>query len=281
MAKICENIICGEKYFFINKKNELVCRSNNHTEEIMTGCCDFDAVVEDECIHIAAAEKSGNLVYIINSKGHWGRGVAASGKVAENLFIQREQGVTVVYYVCGDGFYKICVGAADGQPVLLDKILYRAMPFVCGKRVYYINKEEMLCTNERQEICAGGDITHIFATTEYLCVKNKNRLELISTSDFDNKQSLTRRHGGSAQCPVIVSAGDSEILCWCDGDNVFFSKRTDGIWHSLETNTVQNAERPGIYKFDGKYDLGCMKNGQICSLNIKAQKSELHLSANV
>ena len=152
MAKFCENIICGGKYFFINGQSELVCRSKNKEEQIMTGCSDFDAVAEKGCIHIAAADKSGNLLYIINNNEHWGRGIAASGAAAENLFIQTEQGNTTVFYVSGGGLYKIGLNTDAMQQILLDEIHYGAMPFVCQNTVYYINKEEKLCTNGGKEI---------------------------------------------------------------------------------------------------------------------------------
>ncbi len=270
MAKICKDIVCGENYFFINGQGELVCRCKNSSEQIMDCCRDFDAVKDADCTHIVAADTEGNLFYIINDDGHWGRGVVVSGVMAENLFVQRELHDTMIYYVAGGGLYKICIGTGDGQPALLDEIQYRAMPFVCQNAVYYINKKDALCTNERKEICKGDDITHIFATAEYLCIKEKNRLELISTIDFDNRQSLTRRHKETAQCPVVVSAGETEILCWLDKNEVFFAKKENGLWCSLETIIMQNAERLGIYKFDGKYDLGCIRNGQICSFNMKA-----------
>ncbi len=274
MAMICENIICSEKYFFKNSYGELICRSKNLSEQLMAWCCDFDVVEENGCIHIAASDKEGNLVYIINNNGHWGRGIAAKGVKPENIFICCEGGEKLIYYVSDLKLYKICLDGDMAEPTLIDEILYYSMPFVCGNKVYYINKKEKLCRSDGEEICGGGNISHIFATNKYLCVKDDDRLDLISTEDFSDKKSLTRRHGRSAQCPLYVCTGDVETLCWHDENEVFFSRKKNGKWCGLETITVQNAERLGIYKFDGKYDLGCLKNGQICSCNARAFKNK-------
>lgn len=268
MAKICENVICGERHFFISEQNELICRSDNLSEVLMPDCRDFDAVEDGDCIHIAA-DMSGNLVYIINNNGHWGRGIAAKGVKPENIFICCEQDKTQVYYVNDLGLYKICLDGDTAEPTLIDEILYCSMPFVCENKMYYINKKEKLCTNNGEEICGGGNISHIFATNEYLCVKDGDRLDLISTTDFSDKKSLTRRHGRSAQCPLYVSTRNVETLCWYDENEVFFSRKENEKWCGLETITVQHAERLGIYKFDGKYDLGCIKDELICSFNTK------------
>lgn len=267
MAKFCKDIIWGKRYLFINGQNELISLFDDISEVLMTDCWDFDAVKSDDCMHIAAADKSGNLVYIVNNNGHWGRGIAASNVEAENIFINKGEGNTEIVYVSGGGLYKICPDGKDGA-VLLDRILCNALPFVCGKAVYYINENEKLCTMN-EEICEGREITHIFATGKYLCIKDGDRLDLINTSDFSDKTSLTRRHGRSAECPLYVHTGDVETLCWQDENMVFFSRKKGEKWCSLETFTVQNTERLGVYKFDGNYDLGCLKEGKICSFNIK------------
>lgn len=268
MAKFCKDIICGKKYFFITLQNELVCRTENLTEVLMPYCSDFDAAEKDECIHIAAADNWGNLIYIINNKGHWGRGIAAGGVNPENIFIYCGQDNVLVYYVNNSGLYQIYLDGDVSGPVLVDEILYCPMPFVYENRVYYINKNKKLCVN-KEEIGEGSEISHISATNEYLCIKDAGRLDLINTEGFFDKKSLTRRHSGSAQCPLYVCAGEGETLCWQDKNEVFFSRKVDEKWCALETFTPKNSERLGIYKFDGKYDLGCLKNGKVCSLNLK------------
>lgn len=270
MAKFCKDIICGKRYLFITQQNELVCQTQNLTEVLLPDCCDFDATDEGGCVYIAATDKSGNLVYIINNNGHWGRGIAAKEVMSENIFICRNQDKIEVYYICNFGLYKRCFDDNAINPVLVDEILYCSMPFVCENKVYYISKNEKLCTNDKTEICDGKNITHIFATSKYLCVKDGDRLELISACEVTDKKSLTRRHSRSAQCPLYVCNGDVETLCWHDGNQVLFSQKEDEKWCGLETITVQNAERLGVYKFDGKYDLGCLKDGKVCSFNIKA-----------
>ncbi len=269
MAKFCKDIICGEKYIFITQQNELACQSKNLTEVLMPICYDFDAVEDGDCVHIAAADKSGNLIYIINNNGHWGRGIAAQEIKPQNIFICCEQGKAQVYYINDSGLYKLYLDGDVLQPDLVDEILHYSMPFVCGNKVYYINKNEKLCTNDRTEICDGKNISHIFATSEYLCIKDRDRLDLISTSEISDKKSLTRRHEETAQCPLYVCTEDVETLCWYDENQVLFSRKENEKWCSLETITVQNAERLGIYKFDGKYDLGCLKDGKVCSFNVK------------
>ncbi len=269
MAKICKNIICGEKYFFIAEQNELICRFENFSEQLLSWCYDFDATLIDGCIHIAASDKEGNLLYMINNKGHWGRGIAAKGVKPENIFIYCEQGKTLIYYINSLGLYKVCIADGMSESTLIDEISCVAMPFVFEKKVYYINKKEALCTNDGVEICDGGNISHIFATNEYLCIKDGDRLDLISTSDFLDKKSLTRRHSRCAECPLYVKGGDVETLCWYNENKVFFSRKENEKWHGLETFTVDGAERFGIYKFDGIYDLGCLKGAKICSFNAK------------
>ena len=269
MAKICKDIICGEKHFFITEQNELMCCFKNLSEQLMPCCSDFDATLVDECIHIAANDKEGNLLYMINHNGHWGKGVAAKGVKPENIFIYCEQDKTVIHYVNNSGLYKICIADGISESILMDEIFYETMPFVYKNKVYYINKKEKLCTNDGVEICDGKNISHIFATNKYLCVKDGDRLDLISTSDFSDKKSLTRRHGRSAECPLYVTTNNAETLCWHDEKEVFFSRKNNEKWCALETFNVQNAQRLGIYKFNGIYDLGCFKSGKICSFNTK------------
>ncbi len=268
MAEICKDIIWEKRYLFINGQNELISLIDDISEVLMTDCCDFDAVKSDDCLHIAATDKSGNLVYIVNNNGHWGRGIAASNVAAENIFIIKGEDDTEIIYVSDGGLYKICPSGHEGA-VLLDRILCNALPFVCDRTVYYINDKQKLCASCGQEICSGANISHIFATTEYLCIKDKDRLDLINAREFSDKKSLTRRHGRSAKCPLYVRGGVGQTLCWYDGTQVYFSKNEGGIWRSLKTITMHNSERLGIYKFDGKYNLGCLKDGKVCSFNIE------------
>ncbi len=274
MSKICKNIICGERYFFISEKGELICKTSGNAEQILERCIDFDAVLDEDGIHIAAAANEGNTVYIRCVKNRWGMGIVSSGIRAENIFIYAEKGGMIMFFVSGEKLFLQKVDSEIHQAELIDEISLSAAPFAVGNTVFYVNKLGNLCQSGAGEICQGKDINHIFATENEICFKDGDKLLLLARADLLNQQLLTRRHGKNACCPVLAETKDGKILCWCDGEKVFAAKRAEEKWQRLESFVPPNADLLGIFKFDGVYDLGCMIEGEPCSLNVKKSSNK-------
>ena len=265
MAKICNNILLGNKHFFRNLKGELICNEKGSARIIMEKCIDFDGAVKGEELHIAASDGE-KLVYILNIGDRWGKGILAEGLSAENLFICIGDKGATVHYVSGEELYRLDVEDKGALPVFVAQISTCAMPFAAGTDVYYINSEGMLCKNDR-EIRSGKEISFIFATGSRLCIKEGNRLLIADSGTPGDQKSLTKRHGRRAECPLVVNTREGEILCWKDGNLVLSSVRNSTGWQRLEEEQCRENERTEIFKFCEKnkheYALGRIVSGQV------------------
>ena len=269
MSKICKNIICGEQYFFITKSNELICKTFEKAELLLEKCIDFDAVCDDDGIHIAAVLDSGKVVYIRCVKSRWGMGDVSENFKAENLFIHTKNGEVRIFFVSEKKLFSQKLDTKINKAELIDEISSDALPFAVGETVFYVNREGKLCQSGAGEIYEGTDISYIFATEKEICIKDGDRLMLLSRADAGNQQILTRRHEKNAFCPVLAKTDEYQVLCWCDENEVFWAKRRDEKWQRIETFIPENVDFLGIFIFDGVYDLGCVKEGTTFALNVK------------
>lgn len=259
MSKLCRNIIAERMLLYLNSKNELICRNNEGTAVIFENCRDFDAICEKNgCIHIAAVDSSGRLVYIKNIGNRWGKGEIADERGMDNVFVLFESGVVDVFYINGKELFCLRVDDELCKPKLLDAVSVAAMPFVASDGVYYLNEKEELCKNGKV-IYVGQQITEIFAKEGNLCIKDGNELKFLSEKDDFVPKILTRKHGNGAGTPIITNCGADLLLRWIDRDTVYFAKKKDNIWQRLEEQQVSGGELK-IYKFieNGNcvYDVG-------------------------
>ncbi len=266
MAKLCENIICGDMRLFKNEKNELICRTSTDTEIVSEHCTDFDACTDaDNIIHIGTADEKGNLVYIRHISGHWGRGIAARKVDAENIFISALGNGIVIFYTSKNKLFSLKIDNDLHEPDLVSEITPSSFPFCDGKNIYYTNNRGVLCKN-REELCSGREISHIFATSGLVCFKDKDELKILDERTEHSQKSLTRRHGRRAQCPLIMHTGNRQILAWLDGNKMLSSQKEDESWQRLEETALDNYDNAAIFKLCNRtsfqYCIGFLKNNE-------------------
>ena len=278
MAGFCKNIICDDRLFTVNLKNELVCISRNGEELLMNNCCDFDAVSDAMgCVHIAASETEGKLVYIRNKGERWGKGIVASDICTENIFVVSDKKDVKIFY-SRDGL--LCCRTIDAEihnEQILDKISDSSNVFVTEDTVFYVNTDGELMKNGTK-IYDGKGVVMIFAKGKEICFKDKDGVKIIDTEKGHLPKSLTRKHGEGAECPVLVHNGTDSKLHWIDGKTVFSAKRSNEIWQRLETESAENVEKVMVCKFCNdkmcEYDIGFLKNGEVYRWGEKEKRDE-------
>lgn len=296
---ICKDIILkndkGEYFLYINKKKELVFQKikNNslcsEIEIVMLFCTDFDAIMDRTGkIHIVGCEESGALLYFQRAGQHWAKGKISEAK-AENVFLFKANENLVVFFL--EKSYIKCFDFSDveGGAFEIDRISedkeYHITP--SNENDFYIfytkaekenfgfkrfSAEKRECDNF-EDISKGADIKNIFALTlnddVLLSYKEDDAIKFEKIGEKTGKESLTRRHGGSAQCPIIMRSQDGVKLCWLDGRSIFSSIRTfkEERWQRLEREDFKEFETLNIFKLcsseDCEYVLGGLKNNKV------------------
>ena len=291
MAKICNNVVCGDKLICKTLKGELICKTKKGTEMIMKACIDFDAAVDKQgSIHISAVDDDGNMIYIKNASERWGKGIISPNALADNIFVFLKNEGIIVFYTSNNCLWSQVVDNEIHSPREHDKISPSAVPFVTYDAAYYINKNGNLCKNG-EEIYRGKEIKHIFASDKGVCFKERDGLKFVNTEDLSISQSLTRRHGKNAECPILVPEERGQILYWIDGSSVFSSVKKGETWQRLEEKSSEGFENIGIYKFctpeADMYDIGYMKNneayrwGKICQDGLKVKSEKCNTAESI
>ncbi len=298
MAKMCQSVVLqnGKEGTFITQtqKNQVLCKMMNYskiTDEVfeLGNAVDFDAAVDKKGdIHIVMTDEKGNMIYVRKSKERWIRGVVKDNLGAENIFVfPLDEGI-IVFYGSEKTLYCQKISQEIQDPYMIDKTADEETFHVVQKEdgdflIIYINEEKKELGSRRsagksevwqdfQPISQGGEVKHIFATDHggdvLVCYKAMDEIKFVKIGE-SSQQSLTRRHTGRAQCPVIMTAGDGIKLCWlCDG-RIFSSERKEGNsrWQRLEENRISDVEQVGIFKFcttRTSYKIGFVKNGYVC-----------------
>lgn len=297
MAKICQNIVLenGGRGTFVskNKKGEVMYRmltgSKISEETFQLGnAWEFDATVDKTGnIHIVMTEEKGDMIYMRGSENRWIKGLVKQNLWAENIFTFPKDGGVMVFYGCENVLYCQKIAEEIQDPVMIDETLDNGMFFVVQKEngdflVFYIDKEKRELGTRRflnasqiwqgfEPITGDGEIEHVFATAYgdevLVCYKAMGEVRFLQIGE-NVQQSLTRRHAGEAQCPVIITSRDGVKLCWIHNDKVFSSERKpdNSKWQRLEKNGTEALGQVEIFKFCGMntvYKLGFLKNEHV------------------
>lgn len=279
MANICENIICGDMHFFKSNKSELACRTKADTEIIMEPCKDFDVCTDYEgSLHIGAVDEKGNIIYIRYISGHWGRGSAARGANAENIFIAFENNATVIFYTSENKLFSLKIDTGLHEPVFLGELAAASSAFANEGNIYYTNSKGILCKNSK-ELYEGRGISHIFATKNLVCFKEGDEIKMLDEDEDGPPRSLTRRHGKQAQCPLIMYTENRQTLAWLDGKKMLSSQK-EKSWQRLEETGVNDYDIAAIFKLcninSSEYCIGLMKNNEIVFPHIRSEQVSLN-----
>ncbi len=297
MAKICQSVVLqnGKNSMFIEqtKENQLLCKMMNYskiTEEVfeLGSAVDFDAALDKiGDIHIVMTDEKGNMIYIRKSKDRWIRGVVKENLGAENVFVFSSGEGIMIFYGSGNTLYCQKISQEIQDPYMIDKNADAETFYVIQKEdgdflIIYINEEKKELGSRRflrksgtwqefQSISQCNEIKHVFATDHggdiLVCYKAMDEIRFLKIGE-STQQSLTRRHTGRAQCPVVMTTGDGIKLCWlCDG-RVFSSEKKGETsrWQRLEENRISDVEQMGIFKFCNtqmSYKIGFVKNGYV------------------
>ncbi len=302
MSRICKDVILktdkDEYFLYINKKKELVFQKmkNNilcsEMEIIMLFCADFDAIADRTGkIHIVGCDEGGKLIYFQKAGLRWAKGKILEGTKAENIFLFKTDDNLVAFF--GEKGYIKCFDFSDveGGAFEIDRTSADKKFYITqrdGKNFYlFYTKEEgenfgfkRFCTEVREndnfeEISKGAEIKNIFALKQedeiILCYKEEDAIKFEKPGDKSSKEILTRRHGRSAQCPVLMRSRGGVKLCWLDGESIFSSTRTfkEEKWQRLERENLKNFDRLNIFKIcyssddEDEYVLGGLKNNEV------------------
>lgn len=295
MAKMCQNVVLqsGKDSMFVTQtqENQVLCKVMNGlkiTEEVfqLGGAVGFDAAVDKMGdIHIVMTDEKGDMIYIRKSKDRWIRGVVKENLGAENIFVFPLDKGVMIFYVSEKTLYCQKITREIQPPYAIDKTAYAGTFFVVQREngdflITYINEEKRELGARRfsskgdtwqdfQTISQCDEVKYVFATDHgddiLICYKAMDEIRFVKIGE-GSQQSLTRRHTGRAQCPVIMTAGGGIKLCWlCDG-RVFASERKDENlrWQRLEETPISDVEQVGIFKFCNRqisYKIGFVKNG--------------------
>lgn len=297
MAKICQNVVLqnGRDSMFVTQtqENQVLCkvmRNLKITEEVfeLGSAVDFDAAADKfGDIHIVMTDEKGDMIYIRKSKERWIRGIVKENLKAENIFVfPLDEGVMVFY---GSEKNLCCqkITQEIHPAYVIDKTTDAGAFFVVQREngdfsIIYINEEKenlgsrnFLSKSESwqdfQPISQCDEVKHVFATAHggavLVCYKEMDEIKFVKIGE-SSQQSLTRRHTGRAQCPVIMTTGDRIKLCWLCDDRVFSSERKEesSRWQRLEENKISDVEQAGVFKFcnsQTSYKIGLVKNGYV------------------
>ncbi len=273
MAKLCRDVVWGQKYLFLSDEGELLCKEGNKTVLLHKKCSDFDAALgEDQNLHIAVATDSGDLVYIKNSQERWGKGVAAKGVNGENLFVFDKQGNAEIFFTAKNRLFRQKIGAEEHLPTKVCVTADNILPFVTERGIFYVNTQGKLVSatfsGEEVELCEGDGVGNIFVCQSLVCFKKDDGLVMLELE----KQPpipvyLTKRHSRRGSQPILYTMKDEQRLCWCDEGRLFLAKKRGEVWQKIEVFEPENADRLGVFKLDGEYKPGCVKNGRVCFFN--------------
>ena len=263
MAKFCNYVVCGNKLLTINQ-GALMCISDAKTEELMPSCVDLDAALDDDGgMHIAAVVDSGDLIYIRNVAERWGKGTVGRNIKAKNLFVFYRNHKTEIFYDYNGKLVKQAVGDEVYPVEEVAELSATAKFFVDTNDVYYVDSKGKLCC-ENGEIPASGEVDFVVSAGNYFCFKDRDGLKYAETSNPNSLTNLTKKHGKTANCPIITETA----LYWIDGSYMYYATKKEDGWQRLERVNIEDFYGLGIYKFcaksSAKYEIAYLKNGVVC-----------------